>query len=84
VWQGAAWSAVEKVAVVHDAAPGPVAGRVGGRDIPGLAQLAGEHWTGDTAVYSHRQGEQRRHQPGGAGGHQTAPLLKPGSHVLHP
>lgn len=60
--QGAAWSAAEKVAVVHDAAPAPVTGRVGGPDIPGLAQLAGEHWTGDVAVYSHRQGEQRHRQ----------------------
>ncbi|GAQ86926.1 alkaline alpha galactosidase [Klebsormidium nitens] len=50
--QGAAWSAVEKVQVVHDSAPGPVSGTVGGADIPGLAQLAGPHWTGDLVVYS--------------------------------
>lgn len=60
VLQGAGWSETKKVQLVHDAAPGPVAGGVAGADIPGLEQLAGEHGTGDVVIFSHRAGEARR------------------------
>ncbi|GAQ87662.1 alkaline alpha galactosidase [Klebsormidium nitens] len=58
--QGAGWSETAKVQLVHDAAPGPVAGGVAGADIPGLEQLAGEHWTGDVVIFSHTAGSLAR------------------------
>eukprot|EP00249_Psilotum_nudum_P004283 c17816_g1_i2 orf=567-2501(+) len=54
--QGAGWSKIDKMNVIHDAAPKTVSGSVHARDVDMLRQVAPEGWNGDCAIYSYRGG----------------------------
>lgn len=54
--QGAAWCKDKKHNRIHDEAPQAVTSTVRPTDVEGLAELAGDTWTGDVAVYKHQGG----------------------------
>ncbi|XP_038972675.1 probable galactinol--sucrose galactosyltransferase 2 isoform X2 [Phoenix dactylifera] len=55
--QGAGWCKIAKKIRVHNAAPGTLTGTVSARDVDNIAQLAGEGWDGQAAVYAYKSGE---------------------------
>eukprot|EP00243_Klebsormidium_subtile_P005992 TRINITY_DN248_c0_g1_i3.p1 TRINITY_DN248_c0_g1~~TRINITY_DN248_c0_g1_i3.p1 ORF type:complete len:767 (+),score=194.64 TRINITY_DN248_c0_g1_i3:795-3095(+) len=72
--QGAAWCKDAKHNRIHDEAPQAVASTVRPTDVEGLAELAGDTWTGDVAVYKH-QGDELLAIPASGGLAITLPVL---------
>ncbi|XVF03559.1 hypothetical protein REPUB_Repub05bG0004100 [Reevesia pubescens] len=55
--QRAGWCGVTKKMVSHDEQSGIITGFIRARDVDYLPEVAGDGWTGDSILYSHRGGE---------------------------